>query len=46
MQCDLGSRDFDLRPNFDIDLLRSPSVCFDASRRDKHDGTEIKYVAL
>ena len=30
-------RDLDLRSNFDLDLSRSPCICFEASRREKHD---------
>ena len=33
-----STRDLDLKSNFDLDLLRSKSICFDASRREKHDG--------
>ena len=29
---------FDPRSNFDLDLLRSQSIYYDASRRQKHDG--------
>ena len=32
---------FDLRSNFQLDLPRSKSVCFDASWREKHDGAWI-----
>ena len=43
MQHDLvGSpRDLDLRSNFDLDFSRSPCICFDASRREKHDGAKL-----
>ena len=34
-------RDLDLRSNFPLDLSRSPCICFDASRREKHDGVKI-----
>ena len=33
-----STRDLDLRSNFELDLLRSISMCFDASQREKHDG--------
>ena len=33
-----SSRDLDLRSNFQFDLSRSKSTCFDASWREKHDG--------
>ena len=40
MQHDLlwSPRKLDLRSNFDLDLLRSKRICFDASQRRKHDG--------
>ena len=41
---DLG--DLDLRSNFEIDLSRSPCICFDASRREKHDGVKIISLPL
>ena len=31
-------RDLDLRSNFPLDPSRSKCTCFDASRREKHDG--------
>ena len=34
-------RDLDLRSNFPLDLSRSTCICFDASRREKHDGVKI-----
>ena len=34
-------RDLDLRSNFPLDLSRSKCICFDASRREKHDGVRI-----
>ena len=39
-------RDLDLRLNFDLDLLRSPCICFDVSRREKHDGAKIIALPL
>ena len=38
--------DLDLRSNFDLDLSRSPCICFDASRREKHDGAKIIALPL
>ena len=32
---------FDLKSNFQLDLKRSKSICFDASWREKHDGAWI-----
>ena len=32
---------FDLRSNFQLDLSRSKSICFDVSQREKHDGAYI-----
>ena len=36
----------DLRSNFQLDLPRSKSICFDASWREKHDGAEIIPVSF
>ena len=48
MQHDLSgsSRDLDLRSKFEIDLTRSTCTCFDASRREKHDGIKTIAVSL
>ena len=47
MQYDLlvSPPDLDLRSNFDLELTRSPSRCFDASWREKRDGTKMKSVS-
>ena len=42
----LDLSDLDLRSNFEIDLSRSPCICFDASRRQKHDGVKIISLPL
>ena len=34
-------RDLDLRSNFDLDLLRSTCIFFEASGREEHDGARI-----
>ena len=41
MQHDLFEwpHDLDLKSNFDLDLSRSKNISFNASRREKHDGT-------
>ena len=38
--------DLDLRLNFECDLTRSRLVCFEPSRREKHDGVEFTVVSF
>ena len=43
----VNSRSLDLRPNFDIDLLRSTMYAgFDASQRDEYDAVQIMLQAV
>ena len=37
---------FDPRSNFQLDLPRSTSLCFDASWREKHDGAQINPLSF
>ena len=41
-----SQRDLDLRSSFQLDLSRSTCMCFDASRREKHDGVKINFLSL
>ena len=40
------SGDLDLRPNSDIDLLRSICIYFDACRREEHNAAKIMSLAF
>ena len=40
------SRDLDLKPNPDIDLLRSACTYFDAFRREEYNATKIRSLAF
>ena len=48
MQHDLfwSLRDLDLRSNFDLDLLRSNHISFEASLREKHDDAIADSLSL